>query len=226
MGRVKKILWTIGGVLALLSSIFVYTAIGGSSIVGLVFLLAGGAIVLLGGAVLWLRYRVAEKKETTSEMDSVVVVEALKRVFKVVTAEGQFTEIVDFKDTKQRMSILPSTKKALIIVKAHVQMGYDFSKIKWDIDERSGEVKLLSAPQPHILSISPDIKYYNIENGLFNKFTNEDFNGIQQQCTETIRQVAMDSDLPSLAADQAQMLLGEMARMHHWKIEGIKKLGE
>lgn len=224
MGKLKKILWTIGGVLALLSSIFIYTAIGGNSIVSILFLLAGLAIVILGGAVLWLRVK-GDKKSAT-EMNSVVVVEALKRVFKVVTAEGQFTEIVDFKDTKQRMSILPSTKKALIIVKAHVQMGYDFSKMKWDINEESGEVKLLSAPEPHILSIAPDIKYYNIENGLFNKFTNEDFNAIQQQCTETIRQVAMDSDLPHLAAEQAQMLLGEMARMHHWKIEGVKKLSE
>lgn len=224
MGTLKKILWTIGGVLALLSSIFIYTTLGNSSVVGVLFMLAGLVIVALGGAMVWLRYR--KQGKTTSEMNSVVVVEALKRVFKVVTAEGQFTEIVDFKDTKQRLSILPSTKKALIIVKAHVQMGYDFSKMKWDIDERTGEVTLLSAPEPHIMSISPDMKYYNIENGLFNKFTNEDFNAIQQQCTETIRQVAMNSDLPHLAAEQAQMLLGEMARVHQWKIEGIKRLEE
>jgi len=224
MGTLKKILWTIGGVLAFLSSIFIYTAIGNNSIIGMIFLLAGLAIVLLGAALLWLRYR--GEKKTSSEMNSVVVVEALKRVFKVVTAEGQFTEIVDFKDTKQRLSILPSTKKALIIVKAHVQMGYDFSQMKWDIDEDSGKIKLLSAPEPHILSISPDIKYYNIENGIFNKFTNEDFNAIQQQCTETIKEVAMNSDLPHLAAEQAQMLLGEMARVHRWEIEGVKKLEE
>jgi hypothetical protein len=224
MGTFKKTLWTIGGVLALLSSIFLYIAGGSNSIVGTLFLLAGLAIIALSASLLLRRFRY--EKKTTSEMNSVVVIEALKRVFKVVTAEGQFTEIVDFKDTKQRLSILPSTKKALIIVKAHVQMGYDFNKMKWDIDEDSGEVKLLSAPEPHILSIAPDIKYYNIENGIFNKFTNEDFNGIQQKCTETIRQVAMNSDLPHLAADQAQMLLGEMARVHQWKIDGIKKLDE
>jgi hypothetical protein len=131
---------------------------------------------------------------------------------------------VDFKETKQRLSILPSTKKALIIVKAHVQMGYDFSKIKWEIDTSSGKVTLQSVPEPHILSINPDINYYNLENGIFNKFTNEDFNAIQAQCIATVRDVAEKSELPHLAADQAKMLLTELASIHHWEISGVKLL--
>ncbi|MFB1004561.1 MAG: DUF4230 domain-containing protein [Bacteroidia bacterium] len=222
MGKLKKILWTIGGVLAFLSSIFIFSTLGYGSVVGVVFLLAGLGILVLAGILLWYRFRTNGK--SVAKMNSIVVVEALKRVFKVVTAEGQFTEIVDFEDTKQRLSIFPSTKKALIIVKAHVQMGYDFSKMEWDIDEENGDVKLLSAPEPHILSINPDIKYYNLENGLFNKFNNADFNAIQTQCAETIRQVALDSELPHLAAEQAQLLLNEMARMHQWNIEGVRKL--
>lgn len=89
--------------------------------------MAGLGILVLAGILLWYRFRTNGK--SVAKMNSIVVVEALKRVFKVVTAEGQFTEIVDFEDTKQRLSIFPSTKKALIIVKAHVQMGYDFSKM-------------------------------------------------------------------------------------------------
>ena len=225
MGKLKKILWTIGGILALLSSIFIYSTLGHSSLVGVLFLVAGLGILILASLLLWFKYRVnVPRSKSVTEINSVVVVEALKRVFKVVTAEGQFTEIVDFADTKQRLSILPSTKKALVIVKAHVQMGYDFSKMKWDIDEANGKIVLLQAPEPHILSLSPDIKYYNLENGIFNKFNNDDFNAIQKQCTETIRQVALDSELPQVASEQAQLLLNEMSRMHQWQIKGIKKL--
>ncbi|HAY89353.1 MAG TPA: hypothetical protein DCY51_07930 [Bacteroidetes bacterium] len=168
--------------------------------------------------------KIKAKPRTTPEMNSLVVVEALKRVFKVVTAEGHFTEIVDYRETKHRLSVWPSTKKALIKVKAHVQMGYDFSKIKWEIYETNGKVKLQAIPAPYILSISPDINYYNLANGLFNKFTNEDFNLIQTQCIATVREVAEKSELPHLAAEQAKMLLTELASMHHWEIEGVKLL--
>jgi len=148
MGKLKKILWTIGGILALLSSIFIYSTLGNSSLVGVLFLVAGLGILILASLLLWFKYRVnVPRSKSVTEINSVVVVEALKRVFKVVTAEGQFTEIVDFADTKQRLSILPSTKKALVIVKAHVQMGYDFSKMKWDIDEANGKIVLLQAPR-------------------------------------------------------------------------------
>lgn len=92
MGKLKKILWTIGGILALLSSIFIYSTLGNSSLVGVLFLVAGLGILILASLLLWFKYRVnVPRSKSVTEINSVVVVEALKRVFKVVTAEGQFT---------------------------------------------------------------------------------------------------------------------------------------
>jgi hypothetical protein len=210
-------------VLAVLSSIFIYTAIGGAnSIIGVIFLLAAIAILVLGGVLVYLRFKPRNKNTTITNRHTMV--DSLKRVFKVETAEGHFTEIVDFKDTKQHLTLFRSTKKALIIVKAKVEMGYDFSKIEWDLNEEEGIIKLRKMPKPQITSISPNITYYNLENGLLNKFSTEDFNAVQANCIQQITQVALESDLPSVAAHQAQMLIKELAKMHQWKLEGTQLL--
>ena len=65
-----------------------------------------------------------------------------------------------------------------------------------------------------------------MENGLFNKFNNEDLNKIQAECIAQITENALKSDLPKLAAHQAKMLLTEMSSMHQWKPEGVNLLGE
>ncbi len=101
-------------------------------------------------------------------------------------------------------------------------MGFDFGKLQWEGSEEHKTVKLKSVPQPRIISINPEITYYNLENGLFNKFKNEDLNKIQAHCIEHITKTALDSNLPNLAAEQAKLLIGEMAQMHQWKIEGLE----
>jgi hypothetical protein len=220
MGTLQNIAWTIGVVLAIFSSIFIYTTIGGSSsIIGILFLLAAVVITLLCGVLVYQRFK--KESQPTAIMNSHAVVESLKRVFKVITAEGHFTEIVDFKDTKQTLSLLPSTKKALIIVKAKVMMGYDFSEMEWDVDELNNTVRLKKMPQLKLLSNSTDINYYNMENGLFNRFTNEDLNVIKDQCTAQIAEVAWQSELPTVAVEQANMLLTELGKMHDWNIDKI-----
>jgi preprotein translocase subunit YajC len=223
MGKLKNIGWTIGVVLAIASSIFIYTTIGGSSSwLGVLFLLVGFVIVGLSIALLY--YRFVPQNKSQAVMNSTTVVESLKRVFKVVTAEGHFTEILDIKDTKTTLSFLPSTKKALIIVKAKVMMGYDFSEMEWEVDEANRKLNWKKKPTLKVISITPEITYYNIENGLLNKFNNEDFNKIQAQSIERITEVALTSELPKIAAQQAHTLITEMAQLHQWQLEGVHLL--
>lgn len=224
MNKIKKIGYVVAGILAILLSLFLYSAFSDSNL-----LLAGlfliFAIAILGiSSYLYFKPKFGAKEST--KISSHTMVDSLKRVFKVVTAEGHFTEIVDFKHTKQKIAILPSTKKALIIVKAKVLMGYDFAQMEWEGSDESKTLRLKKIPQPHIISISPEITYYNMENGLFNKFNNEDLNKIQAECITQITENALKSDLPKLAAHQAKMLLTEMSAMHQWKLEGVQLLGE
>jgi hypothetical protein len=96
--------------------------------------------------------------------------------------------------------------------------------MEWEGSDENKMLRLKKIPQPHIISISPEITYYNMENGLFNKFNNEDLNKIQADCILQITENALKSDLPKLAAQQAKLLLTEMSAMHNWKLEGVQLL--
>lgn len=222
MNKIKKIGFGIAGLLAIVLSLFLFSAFSDSNmLLASIFLLATIAIV---GIAAYLLIKPRLESKAVTQVNSHTMVESLKRVFKVVTAEGHFTEIVDFKHTSQKIAIIPSTKKALIIVKAKVLMGYDFAQMEWEGSDENKMLRLKKIPQPHIISISPEITYYNMENGLFNKFNNEDLNKIQADCILQITENALKSDLPKLAAQQAKLLLTEMSAMHNWKLEGVQLL--
>ena len=99
-------------------------------------------------------------------------------------------------------------------------MGYDFEKLEWDGDEELKTFTLKKVPEPSIISISPEITYYNLENGLFNKFDNEDLNKIQSECIQVIQDSALKSDLSKLAGSQVSLLLKELTTLQGWKLEG------
>lgn len=177
------------------------------------------AIGLLGGAAV-VYFLLNKKKDMTVEQQSAdVILQKIERVFKIVTAEGYFSEVFDYNQTSHFAGLVPSTKKALLIVKAKVMMGYDFKKCVLEIDSVTQKVTITSFPEPEILSMEPDIKYYNLENGLFNKFDNEDMTKLQVEAKKKITEKVKESDLPQIAQEQMKNLLNEIAQINHWQLQ-------
>lgn len=163
------------------------------------------------------------KVEITT-IHSHTVVDRIERVFKVVTAEGHYAEIFDYSNTSHLLTFIPSTKKALLIVNAKVLMGYDFKKMKMEIDEVNHKISIVSFPTPEILSIKPEMKYYNLDNGIFNKFDNHDLTKLQQAAKVKIKESVAKSDLASIAQHQLQTMLIEIAALSQFQIEGIEQI--
>ena len=148
----------------------------------------------------------------------------MRKVFKIVCAEGQFQEIYNYEQTKKLLKIIPSTKKALVIVKAKVLIGYDFEKCKWEIDEESKKLKIVSFPEPEILSLEPDFKYYYFEEDLFNFINRDDLDKIQIQGKKQVEQAALQSGLKRIAAEQMRTVLTEMVAANRWSISNPEML--
>ena len=146
-------------------------------------LLAGGLIIYL-----YLRNRTQRSIPVVS---SQTVLEKVERVFKIILVEGFFAEIYDYRQTQRFLEFIPVTKKALLIVNAKVMVGYDFKKVKLEIDESSNEIRIVEFPAPEILSIDPEVKYYNVEDNILNKFSTEDLTRIQQEAKSIILERAM-----------------------------------
>jgi hypothetical protein len=122
------------------------------------------------------------------------------------------------------LGFIPSTKKALVIIQAKVMIGFDFQKCVWETDEATQKINLISFPEPEILSIEPDYKYYNFDEGLFNLLSREDLTRIQADGKKQVEAAAIKSDLPKMAAEQMRMMLTEVVQSKNWQIDNLYKI--
>ncbi len=181
--------------------------------------------LILGGLIVFLIVKLLSKKQTEiSAESSHTVVESMRKVFKIVCAEGQFQEIYNYEQTKKLLKFIPSTKKALVIVKAKVLIGYDFEKCRWEIDDENKRLRIVSFPEPEILSLEPDFKYYYFEEDLFNFINRDDLDKIQIQGKKQVEQAALQSGLKKIAAEQMRTVLTEMVTANRWSIANPEML--
>ncbi len=182
---------------------------------------------LLGaGAYFFLSKGKSVKSTTTTE--STVLVERIEKVFKVVMAEGYFTEIYNYQNDKSIWNLIKDKKKALLIAKAKVLVGYDFSKMRYHISETDKQMIVDFFPEPEVLSMDTDYKFYDIEQGWLNRFQTDDYTSILNEAKQTMNEKALQSDLPRIATNQVQLMMFQLAATMNWKIdmqlpEGNKK---
>jgi hypothetical protein len=177
--------------------------------------------LLLGILLFWVG-SIQLGNQTVSTSDTNTIVTKLEKVFKIVSAEGHFNEVYNYKQTKEYFRFIPSTKKALLMIKAKVLMGYDFKNIKYEIDEKNKTVRISNLGFPEILSVDPTYNYYNIDDGLLNKFDPKELSDLQEEGKKQIIKAAYQSELPKMAQDQLQLLLKEFFVPSGWKIETNK----
>ncbi len=181
---------------------------------------------LILGAILmyWLfsLFRKKKNKEITKQQSNVLL-DKIKSVCKLISVEGDFAEIYHYENTKEGfMNLLSSKKKALIIVKAKAHIGYDLQKLKMKADNKRKTIILTNFPEPEILSIEPDIQYYDIKNGLFNSFSSEDLTKLNKEGKDHIRQKIPESGLMQTAkkeALQAVLLVEKIVETIGWTLD-------
>ena len=83
---------------------------------------------------------------------------------------------------------------------------------------------MISFPEPEILSIEPDYKYYNFDEGLFNLLGRDDLTRIQADGKKQIEAAAIKSDLPNIAKEQMRMMLTEVVQSKNWQIDNLYKI--
>ncbi|RMF24616.1 MAG: DUF4230 domain-containing protein [Bacteroidetes bacterium] len=166
------------------------------------FVLAIGGAFALG---IWLARCWYQSRQSTTSEDATVLLERMQQVAKLITVEGYFSEIYDYKDY-WHYDILPLRKKALLRVKAKVSVGYDLSRLEFEARPEERLIVLSNLPDPEILSIDHDIDYYDIQEGIFNSFSREDYNRLNAEAKELIRKRALESHLFLVAEEQSNQL--------------------
>ena len=172
---------------------------------GLLVLLLG--IFALGAWLGKLYFFSAEA--TQKEEKAEVLLERIKTVAKLITVEGYFTEVYDYKDY-WRYDVSPFRKKALLRVRAKVSVGYDLSRVAMEARPEDRTIVISNLPDPEILSIDHEIDYYDITEGTFNSFTESDYTMLNRRAKSFIEEKARESDLLLSAEKQGNQMLDMM----------------
>lgn len=181
--------------------------------------------LILGAILMYWVYSMFTKKKRRelTEHQSTVILDKIKSVCKLVSVEGDFAEIYRYENIKDGfMSILSSKKKALVVINAKAQIGYDLKKLHLEADNASKRIILRDFPEPEILSIEPDIQFYDIKNGLFNSFSPDDLTQLNQNAKEHIREKIPESGLIETAkkeALEAVLLIEKIVETIGWKLD-------
>ena len=160
----------------------------------------------------FLAYQFFTKKAntTTIEYDTNLIQVQIKNVGKLVVTEGHFAEVLTYKDKKETyIPGLSFDKKALVVINADVTVGFDLSKVTYDIDEKNKILTITNIPKEEI-KISPDFKYYDTESSTFNEFTGDDYNKINKIARANLLKKIEKSTLKTNAQNR---LLSELSKM-------------
>ncbi|MEC3905413.1 DUF4230 domain-containing protein [Tamlana sp. 2201CG12-4] len=143
--------------------------------------------------------------------NSMLIQEQIKNVGKLVVTEGHFSEVFNYKNSKDILGdYITSEKQALVVVNADVTIAYDLNKIEFDVDEASKMLTILSIPEEEI-KISPDFEYYDIQADFFNPFEAKDYNNIKDIVIASLHKKVEASSLKSNAQNR---LISELSKFY------------
>lgn len=177
---------------------------------GLRYLFVIAALILTATAAWYVGYN-AQWGKTVKEENVTVIIEKIKRVFKLVSVEANISEIYNYQDYNT-FNIDLFRKKALLRVNAKVSAGYDFEKVEFVTDQATKTLIIKNLPPPEVFYVDHDIDYYDVQQGTFNAFTEEDYNRLNAKAKAFIEAKAHSSDILKEAAAQKDEIL-ELMRL-------------
>ncbi|APG60502.1 DUF4230 domain-containing protein [Christiangramia salexigens] len=181
--------------------------------------LAVGAILAY---FIFARFNKERSKMKTSEQ-SVVLMDKIKSVCKFITVEGDFSEIYHYENLKEKyLSLILGKKKAIVLVNAKAHVGFDLSKIQLQSDNQHKKIILTNFPQPELLTIETDFKYYDKREGWANPFTTSDLTDINRDAKKHIVDKIPQSGLMDQAKKEALntiLLMEKIVETIGWQLD-------
>jgi hypothetical protein len=177
------------------------------------------AIFLLGFLIAKLWYEKNEKIHKQEEIK--VVVNSIKNISKLVVSKGTFSEVYNYTDSKKYFyDYLSFDKKAIITVNAEVEVGYDLSKLEIEIDSVGKKIIIHKIPIQEVI-ISPEVKYFDLQQSQFNTFSKEELNKMNQKSVEKIKETIEVTDLKDKAKTRLFEELSKIYQLsviYNWQI--------
>lgn len=169
-------------------------------------------IAIISISLIFLLFKFCTFKTDNSSLENStnLIQQQILNVGKLVVTEGHFAEVLTYKDQDKYFGgMISFDKKALLVVNADVTVAYDLHQIKYDIDPKNKTITILNIPKEEI-KISPDIKFYDVDQSQMNPFTGDDYNKIAASAKASIAKKIETSTLKTNAKNR---LISELSKM-------------
>jgi len=183
-----------------------------------ILLILSGIII---GILLTLFYLERQKNQNVHQQ-SQTMLQQVKLLNKMVTAEAFFNEVYSYKDSdKYLFDLLQFDKNVILLVNAKAQISYDLSQMDIQLDSVHKIIKIVKIPKEQV-EIFPDIKYYDLQQSTLNQFTKDDLNKINQDAIDKIKS---HIELAQLRLKAKKQLLENLqnlyilSKVYGWKVE-------
>jgi len=168
------------------------------------------------------RYVAVRRKEKINNQ-SVVLMENIRSVSKLITVEADFAEIYHDEAEKHKwLQLLIGKKKALLLIDAKAHVGFDLTKIKLESDTNKKVIRITNFPKPELLSVETDFKYYNKKEGWLNPMTSSDLTEInkeaKQHIIDKIPGCGVFKEASAKALETVQ-LMEKLAKTINWELD-------
>jgi len=168
------------------------------------------------------RFSTLKKKEKITSQ-SVVLMENIRSVSKLITVEADFAEIYHYEANKYKwLELLLGPKKALLLIDAKALVGFDLTKIKMKPDVKNKVILITNFPKPELLSVETDFRYYDKQEGWLNPFTSSDLTEITRDAKQYIVDKIPGSGILEEASEKALetiQLMEKIAETINWKLD-------
>lgn len=168
------------------------------------------AVFVLGFLVAKLIY---DRKETAKQQEEIQVISnGIKNLSKLVVTEGNFAEVYSFSDSKKYFyDAISFDKKAVLSVNAKVEVGYDLSKLTIQIDSIGKKIIINKIPGATV-NITPNIRYFDMQESSFNSFTPYELNKLNQKAIDKIKETI---EITNFKKDAKNRLFEELSKIYH-----------
>jgi len=186
------------------------------------FLFIGLAVGAVVAYFIFARFNKEKSRLKTNEQ-SLVIMDKIRSVCKFITVEGDFSEVYHYENLKEKyLSLLLGKKKAIVLVNAKAHVGFDLSKVRMNSENEKKTIVLTNFPQPELLTVETDFKYYDKREGWANPFTTSDLTDINRDAKNYIVDKIPQSGLLDQARKEALdtiLLMEKIVETIGWKLD-------
>lgn len=173
--------------------------------------LSYGFVFILGLVIAVLYFK---KFKTDAGATQIAIINnGIKNVSKLVVTEASYSQVYSYNDVdKYFFETLDFEKKLTLLVNAKVLVSYDLKVLQIEVDSVHKKLIIKQIPD-EVLTVVPDVKYYDFQQSILNTFSKDDLNEIQQKGIDKLMQTIEVSEIKDKAKERLIVELRQLMNL-------------